>query len=58
MNERLQEQPADEADELEADELEASIGAELTFSIGLALVIAGVGALTATTVALVRAALS
>jgi len=53
MNKRAHETPADEA-----DELEPGFGMDVVYAIGLALVIAGVGAFTAMTVALVWSALS
>jgi hypothetical protein len=53
MNKRAHETPADEA-----DELEPGFGMEVVFAVGLGLVIAGVGAFTAMTVALLWSALS
>jgi len=53
MNKRAHETPADEA-----DELEPGFGMDVVYAIGLGLLIAGVGAFTAMTVALVWSALS
>lgn len=52
MNERPHQPSAEEA-----DRLESGFAAELVFSIGLGLVVAGVGAFTASTVALVWSSL-
>jgi hypothetical protein len=53
MNKRAHETPTDEA-----DELEPGFGMDVVYAIGLGLLIAGVGAFTAMTVALVWSALS
>jgi hypothetical protein len=53
MNKRVHETPADEA-----DELKPGFGMDVVFAVGLGLAIAGVGAFTAVTVALVWSALS
>ena len=53
MSKRAHETPADEA-----DELEPGFGMDVVYAIGLGLLIAGVGAFTAMTVALVWSALS
>ena len=52
MNEHLREAPADDA-----DAHEPSVAAELTFAIGIGLVIAGVGAFSAITAALMWSSL-
>ena len=54
MNKRAPETPADEAGELEPP----GFGMDVVFAVGLGLVIAGVGAFTAMTVALLWSALS
>ena len=53
MNEHLHETPLDEA-----DELEPGFAMDVVFAVGLGLAIAGVGAFTAMSVALLWSALS